>query len=218
MTTREEADEMLADVMAEHFERLRANLESHIDRAIAARALPPFVPPPAWTAGRHGAGIAVRHRNGIFMARRDTAAEPGLDDAWLPLLVGVADLEVKWDDERTISLRAVMSDGAVIEASNSFAVPISRGYWEAETDYKPGDRVSRFGEWESVVPSRGLDPNTPEGAEHWRRVGQRERRAPLSLAIDNEGTMTEGGQTIGSIKPLMTRLLADLVAGHTTKQ
>src|SRR5947208_12930194 len=105
--TREEIITLIATVVGEEVLGAKAELVGHVERAVAAKPLPPFVPPAAWTEGRHGAGITVRHRNGLFLARRDTADEPPAD-AWLPILVGVAGLDLRWEGERTVALRAML--------------------------------------------------------------------------------------------------------------
>jgi hypothetical protein len=113
--TRDQILTMVSTVVAEELLAVKAELTGHVDRAVAAKPLPPFVPPPIWTEGRHGAGSAVRHRNGLFLARRDTEGEPGKDDGWLPLLVGLAGLDLRWEGERTVALRAMLSDGSSYE-------------------------------------------------------------------------------------------------------
>ena len=95
--TRDEILAIVSTVVADELVGVKAELASHVERAVAAKPLPPFVPPPVWTEGRHGAGVVVRHRNGLFLARRDTEGEPGKDDAWLPLLVGLAGLDLRWE-------------------------------------------------------------------------------------------------------------------------
>lgn len=204
---RDDVDGLIADVLAEHFARLRSDLEARADR----RALPPFAPPAAWSAGRHGASSVVRHRNGLFAARRDTDAEPGTDEAWLPLLVGVASLEFEWD-ERTLVVRAALSDGAVVEISRELTVPIVRGYWDAEQDYRPGDRVIRFGEWHATQPSKGVDPASADAGGHWLKVSGKQARGP-AFTLDDEGTLFEGGRAAGSLKPLIETLLAKYLGG-----
>ena len=208
---REDVDGLLADILAEHFARLRADLEGHIERQVAQRALPPFTPPGAWSAGRHGAGSVVRHRNGVFSARRDTEGEPGDDEAWLPILVGIASLVYEGSDERSLVRRATLSDGAVVETRRALTLPIVRGYWEADTVYKTGDRVIRMGEWHAVRESRGVDPSTDSGA-HWIKVSGKQARG-LAFTLDDEGTLFESGRAAGSLKPLIETLLAKHLGG-----
>lgn len=210
--TREELDDLMAELMAEHFARLEADLTAKLDRAVAAKPLPPFVPPPVWTEGRHGAGSVVRHRNGIFSARFDSADEPP-SEAWLPLVVGLAAFDMKWTDDRTFTAQATLSDGRVVETARVVAVPIVRGYWNAETTYLPGDRVFRFGEWHATTMSLGVDPTGTEAEGRWEKVGGKYARA-LAFAVDDEGTVSEAGRPIGTIKPLVQALLEKLVAKH----
>jgi hypothetical protein len=211
-------DEMLAlvsDVLAGELTILRDELETRIDRRVDGKALPPFVPPKAWTEGRHGAGVSVRHRNGLFVARRDTETEPGRDDgAWLPLVVGIAGLDLRWTGERDVAFRAALSDGTVYELTRHIPVPIVRGYWSADADYDIGDRVFRFGEFHAQQPSKGVEPGTPGSETAWLKVGGKNARSTLALSIDDEGEISEGGRVVGSIKPLVARLLDELVKRH----
>lgn len=209
--TREEIDALIADVMAEHFARLRADLEALIERAIAAKPLPPFVPPPMWTEGRHSAGCSVRHRNGLFYARRDTESEPGHDEAWLPLLVGLAGFDMRWIDDHKFACVAHLSDGRTIADVREIAVPIVRGYWNAEATYLPGDRVFRYGEHSAVKMSLGVDPTGAEAEGVWEKVGGKYARA-LAFAIDDEGTITESGREVGTLKPMVKRLFDELIS------
>src|SRR5262249_29854740 len=149
---------IVSTVVAEELVSVKAELMSHVDRAVAAKPLPPFVPPPIWTEGRHGAGVMVRHRNGLFLARRDTEGEPGRAEACLPLLIGLAGLDLRWEGERTVALRAVLSDGTSYEMIRTLAVPIVRGYWSADTAYESGDRVFRFGEFHALQASKSVEP------------------------------------------------------------
>lgn len=209
--TREELDALVADVLAEHLARFHADMLAHIDRAIAAKPLPPFVPPPVWTEGRHGAGAVVRAHNGLFMARRDTTEHPGDDSgAWLPLVVGIAGVDMRWTDERTACFWLRLSDGTIVETRREIEVPIVRGYWDAETDYKPGDRVFRYGEFHALAPSRGVDPTLAGSDSCWLKVGGKHAARGPSFAIDREGTLSEGGKEIGTLKPLIKNLLDDL--------
>jgi hypothetical protein len=208
--TREEADAMVADVMAEHFARLSADLEARIERLIAAKPVPPFTPPPIWTEGRHhSAGVTVRWRNGLFYARRDTEGEPGVDEAWLPLLVGLAGFDMRWVDDHKFVCMATLSDGRLIETEREIAVPIVRGYWNAEHTYLPGDRVFRYGEHSALKMSMGVDPTGAEAEGTWEKVGGKYARA-LSFAVDAEGTITENGREIGTLKPMVKKLFDDL--------
>jgi hypothetical protein len=208
---RDELDALVADVMAEHFARLRADLEAMIERAILAKPLPPFVPPPVWTEGKHGAGAVVRACGGLFMARRDTTATPLLDDdgAWLPLVVGLAGFDMRWVDDHKFVCMAHLSDGRVIETEREIAVPIVRGYWNAESTYLPGDRVFRYGEHHCLKMSLGIDPTSAEAEGVWEKVGGKYAR-PLSFAVDDDGTITENGREIGTLKPMVKKLFDDL--------
>jgi hypothetical protein len=201
MQHRADLDALVADVLGDHLARFRDELE----RMVAAKALPPFLPPSVWVEGRHGAGSVVRHHNGLFCSRRDTADEPP-SDAWLPLLVGIAGVDFRWSDDRTMSLRVMLSDGTLVETEREFRVPIARGFWKAETVYREGDRVLRFGDWQALKESTGIDPNTDANDGHWAKVTGKQARA-VSFRLDDDGTMYEGERAIGSIKPTIKDLL-----------
>jgi hypothetical protein len=215
--TRDEILAIVSTIVADELVGAKAELTSHVERAVAAKPLPPFVPPPVWTEGRHGAGVMARHRNGLFLARRDTEGEPGKDDAWLPLLVGLADLDLRWEGERTVALRAVLSDGTRYEMIRTLAVPIVRGYWSADTAYEPGDRVFRFGEWHALQVSKGVQPGTPGSEEHWLKVGGKNAKPDKrAFALSDDGELTESGHVIGSFKPLISEVLDDLLGKHSS--
>jgi hypothetical protein len=209
--TRDQIIEVITQLVGD----LEARVEERIDRAVAAKPVPPFVAPAVWTPGRHGACTMVRHRNGVFCARRDTDGEPGRDDAWLPLVVGIAAVDEHWDDDRTQSTRTELSDGTTIETVRRFAVPIVRGIWDAEFYYAPGDRVIRFGEWHATAPSKGIDPSTSEGQACWLKVAGKGMRA-LAFTLDRDGTMFESGHEIGSLKPMVAELFARLTGKEIT--
>jgi hypothetical protein len=217
--TREEADALVADVMAEHFARLRADLEALIERAIAAKPLPPFLPPPVWTEGKHGAGSVVRAHGGLFCARRDTTAQPLMDDdgSWLPLVVGLAGFDMRWVDDHKFVCMAHLSDGRLVEAEREIAVPIVRGYWSAETNYMPGDRVFRYGEHSAVKMSMGIDPTSAEAEGVWEKVGGKYARA-LTWALDEASLMlSENGRDVGSIRPGLLSVVEEALARHLGK-
>jgi hypothetical protein len=217
--TREEIDALVADVMAEHFARLRDDLIAHIDRAIAAKPLPPFVPPPVWTEGKHGAGTVVRAHGGIFMARRDTTAQPLADDdgSWLPLVVGLAGFDMRWVDDHKFVCMAHLSDGRMVEAEREIAVPIVRGYWNAEATYMPGDRVFRYGEHSAVKMSLGVDPTSTDAEGVWEKVGGKYARSLTWSLDETTGVLTENGRDVGSIKPMFTSVIEAVVAKHLGK-
>jgi hypothetical protein len=215
--TRDEIIKLITDVVGDSVSVVRDDLELRIDRAVAAKPLPPFLPPPVWTEGTHAASAVVRHSNGIFMARRDTTSEPPGED-WLPMVVGVAGLDLRWTGERTLAMRARLSDGRHYEMIRTLAVPLVRGIWSPDTEYEEGDRVFRFGEYHALAPSKAIEPGTPEGDAVWLKVGgnsKNQKREPLALALDEEGTLTESGRPIGSLKPLITDTLDRLLAKHT---
>jgi hypothetical protein len=195
----------VADILAEQLSDFRAE----VVRLVADKPLPPFVPPPIWQPGRHGAGSVVRHRNGLFYARRDTTEEPPTD-AWLPLLVGIASIGFDWPDDRTMLLKVELSDGAVIETERDFQMPLVRGAWLVDADYREGDRVLRFGEWQATKPCKGIDPCGQDNDGHWLKVSGKQLRS-LSLKLDDDGTMYENGHAIGTIKPLVSELFSALV-------
>lgn len=205
MIERADIEATVADILAEQLQTFHATVE----RMVAAKPVPPFVPPPIWVPGRHGAGLSVRHRNGLFFALRDNEAEPP-SDAWLPLVVGIASVGFKWADERTMILSVELSDGHCVETERAFVLPFARGFWNAQLTYREGDRVVRFGDWQAAKESAGIDPNTEANDGHWIKVTGKQHRQ-LSLKLDKDGTLFENGEAIGSIKPLVAALLRELV-------
>jgi hypothetical protein len=217
--SRDEIDALVADVMAEHFARLRADLEAAIERAIAAKPLPPFMPPPVWTEGKHGAGTVVRAHGGLFCARRDTTAQPLMDDdgSWLPLVVGLAGFDMRWVDDHKFVCMARLSDGRLVEAEREIAVPIVRGYWSAETNYLPGDRVFRYGEHSAVKMSMGVDPTSADAEGVWEKVGGKYART-LTWVLDEASLMlSENGRDVGSIRPGLLSVVEEALAKHLGK-
>jgi hypothetical protein len=215
---RAELDTLIAELMVEHFVRLKAELLSSIVDLVADgiehKALPPFVPPPAWVEGkRWSAGISVRHRGGIFYAQRDTSGEPALDEAWVPLIVGLAGIDLRWlDDGHTFTAHAALSDGRVVEHQCEIAVPIVRGYWTPEETYMPGDRVFRYGEHHCLKMSLGIDPTSAEAAGHWEKVGGKHAR-DLSFALDETtGELTENGRVVGNVRRVFVAAVAEALA------
>lgn len=202
---REDLDAFIADVLAEHLEKFKLDIQ----RMVSAIALPPFLPPPMWAEGRHSAGSVVRHRNGLFSARRDTADEPPTE-AWLPVLVGIASVDIKWPDDRRMVLQVELSDGNTIETEREFNVPIARGFWNAEQKYRIGDRVLRFGEWQAIKDHVGIDPHPGDNSEYWVRVAGKQARG-VSFRLDNDGKMYESEHVIGDIRPVVHDVLAALV-------
>jgi hypothetical protein len=203
----QDLDALVADILGEHLARFR----DEIERLIAAKPVPPFVPPAVWVDGRHAAGVSVRHRNGLFYARRDTTDEPP-SDAWLPLLVGIAGADFRWTDDRTMTLMVSLSDGTIVSTQREFIVPIARGFWQADVAYREGDRVLRFGDWQCAKDCTGIDPNGDANDGQWLRVNGKAGRS-VSFRLDDDGTLYESGREIGSIKPLVAHLLRDLT-GH----
>lgn len=212
MITRDEILAIVGEAMGGEFERMQTELESKLAGLVAAKPLPPFVPPMPWDyrGTLHPAGLVVRHRNGLFMARRDTTDQPP-SEAWLPLLVGLASVAVDWPDDRTLAIRLELSDGTVVEHRKEFAVPIVRGFWEPERTYRPGDRVIHKGEFEATTESIGIDPQSDEGCKTWLKVSSAKLK-PLDLVLSKDGDMQHGGHVIGTIKPLVADLFKALVA------
>lgn len=207
---RDDVDAFLAELIAEHMTGLRVELLQHVERLIASKPLPPFVPPAPWDARGvlHPAGVVVRHRNGLFSARRDTTEEPP-SDAWLPLVVGLAGLDLRWSDsDRVFVCIAQLSDGRTVEHKAEIAVPIVRGYWQPEIMYYPGDRVFRYGEHHCRKACMGLDPNKPEHAEHWEKVGGKYARDVVFVLDDETGELSENGRTVGNVRKVFEGVVA----------
>jgi len=208
-------DAFLAEVLAEHLAAMRAELIELVGKAIAAKPLPPFVPPPAWAEGKHyAASCCVRHRGGLFYALRDTEDQPP-SDAWVPLIVGLSGIDLRWlDDGHKFMAFAQLSDGRVIEHQCEIAVPIVRGYWNAETLYYPGDRVFRYGEHHCIKQCMSIDPTAPDGGEHWEKVGGKHAR-PVTFQLDEEtGELSENGRSVGNVRKVFEKVVAVALAKH----
>lgn len=207
---RDDLDAFLTELLAEHLVAMRAALIEHIDKAVASKPVPPFVPPQPWAEGkRYYTPCCVRHRGGLFYAQRDTEEEPP-SDAWVPLVVGLSGIDMRWlEDGHTFQATALLSDGRVVEHQRTVAVPIVRGYWSAETTYMPGDRVFRYGEHQCLKMCMGYDPVSAEATDYWEKVGGKYARG-LSFSVTDDGDITESGRVIGSMKPMVAKLLSDL--------
>ena len=128
----------------------------------------------------------------------------------------MAGLDLRFEGERTVALRAMLSDGTSYEMIRKLAVPIVRGYWSADADYEAGDRVFRFGEYHALVPSKGIEPGSAGSEEHWLKVGGRNARPEKrAFALSDDGELTESGHVIGSFKPLIVSVLDDLLGKHS---
>jgi hypothetical protein len=156
----------------------------------------------------------VRAHGGLFMARRDTTAQPLMDDdgSWLPLVVGLAGFDMRWVDDHKFVCMAHLSDGRMVNAEREIAVPIVRGYWEAETTYMPGDRVFRFGEHHCLKMSLGVDPTSDGAAGHWEKVGGKHAR-DLSFKLDEAtGELTENGRVVGNVRKIFAAAVAEALS------
>ena len=160
----------------------------------------------------------MRAHGGIFYARRDTDGHPGDDDgAWLPLVVGLAGFDMRWVDDHKFVCMARLSDGRLVETEREIAVPIVRGYWNAETTYLPGDRVFRYGEHSAVKMSLGVDPTSTEAEGTWEKVGGKYAR-PLTWVLDEKSlVLSENGRDVGSIRPGLLSVVEEALAKHLSK-
>jgi hypothetical protein len=130
--------------------------------------------------------------------------------------VGVAGLDLRWEGERTVALRAMLSDGTSYEMIRTLAVPIVRGYWSADSGYEEGDRVFRFGEFHALQASKGIEPGSAGSEEHWLKVsGKNAKPEKRVFALSCEGELTESGHVIGSFKQLISEVLDDLLRKHS---
>lgn len=207
---RVDLDAFLAEVLGDHLEVAKADLTAHVERLVAAKPLPPFVPPQPFDARAfYPAGLVVRHLNGIFSARRDTSDEPP-SDAWLPLVVGVAGIDLRWSDsDRAFICTARLSDGTLVEHKAEIAVPIVRGYWNAELMYYPGDRVFRHGEHHCLKLHMGIDPTAADAAEHWQKVGGKHARDLVFTLDEATGDLSENGRSVGNVRRIFAAAVAE---------
>jgi hypothetical protein len=154
----------IAEIIGEHLERMRAELEHRIDQRIAAKALPPFSPPAPWTPGWHGAGSTVRHANGIFSAKRDTEETPGDGDAWLPLVVGVRSLEIVNNGSGSLTIIAHLSDGTEV-AAECGSLELDAPQWQLDNNGTLRDGQRAVGSIKPVLVDvlRELLPERDDG-------------------------------------------------------
>ena len=211
----------IADQVAGLVERINTRIDAAVDKAVAAKPLPPFVPPGPWMPNvRHGASMCVRHRNGIFMAMRDTDSEPGVaaDGSWMPLLVGVADIAADFTG-RTLSLAITASDGRPCALERALPIPVYRGLWQQDDAYAANDLVTQRGAiWAAQVDNKGQKPGTDETGTVWKlAIKSGERAARPQLALDDNGLFTlktgvgEEVIQVGSIRALLTDVLRELI-------
>jgi hypothetical protein len=112
---------------------------------------------------------------------------------------------------------ARLSDGRVIETEREIAVPVVRGYWNAEHTYLPGDRVFRYGEHSALKLSLGVDPTSAEAEGVWEKVGGKYART-LTWALDEASLMlSENGREVGSIRTGLLSVVEEALAKHLAK-
>lgn len=201
-------EDTVAQVIAAQLKAIFPMIEERIQavttKAVAARPLPPFVPPAIWRQASYGASSVVRHRNGIFAATRDTASEPGVepDGSWLPLLVGVARVGATIEG-RAFAVLIELSDGARELMTEELPMPVYEGIWDKAGGYVENDMVTHTGSlWIAIKDSIGVQPGVDEAADSWRLAAKAGDRGPMpTLELDDNGllTMKSGNKTIGEV-------------------
>lgn len=201
-------EDTVAQVIATQLKALVPMIEERIQavttRAVAARPLPPFVPPAAWHQASYGASAVVRHRNGIFAATRDTASEPGVepDGSWLPLLVGLSSIAATIEG-RSFVVAIELSDGTHKRLAEELPMPVYEGIWDKAGGYAENDMVTHTGSlWIAIKDSIGVQPGVDEAADTWRLAAKAGDRGPMpTLELDDNGllTMKSGNKTIGEV-------------------
>jgi hypothetical protein len=128
--------------------------------------------------------------------------------------------------ERTVE-RAVVAKTPVAIVneikSAGIAVPIMRGYWNAETTYLPGDRVIKAGEWSALKMSLGIDPTGEDLADSpaWLKVGGKNAKTASSIKLEG-GKLTDSGREVvdldAAVEAIVDRRFAHCVKEYAAKQ
>jgi hypothetical protein len=136
----------IAPVVREYVERAVKRLEQ-LEAAVAAVPAAPAGPPgPAGAPGTDG--------------RDGARGRDGVDG------VGIDDVSVVYDGERTITLTVTRSGGFFKAFPITLPIPLDRGGWSAARIYSRGDLVSYHGNaWICQGDSAGAKPGT---GSQWR--------------------------------------------------
>jgi hypothetical protein len=117
---------------------------------------------------------AVRERLAVVETRAPIpgpAGAPGKDGADG---LGVDDLAIGYDDERTVTFRAVRGDRVTDFGQVVLPMLIHRGVWTAGQAYVRGDVVSHGGgAWHCQTATSVERPETLGGAPYWKLIVKR---------------------------------------------
>ena len=133
---------------------------------------------------RYPLGTWARHAGGLWRASRDTDAMGEQDPVaagWLPMVDGIAGVEILQHDERSFSLKVQLSSGAEQRHGFKLASMIYRGVYSEAQEYDTGDAVTDDNQtWVAVQPSKGVRPGTSEAWKLAARKGRNGKDAEPS--------------------------------------
>ncbi len=111
--------------------------------------------------------IYAMHEGGLWRSHSTTKGIRG----WECIVAGVAALDIEHDGERSFTISAIKSDGAVSEKTVSLPVMIYRGVYSEGTEYKKGDTVT----WAGSVYHCNKDTSDKPGTDNWTLAAKRGR-------------------------------------------
>jgi hypothetical protein len=114
---------------------------------------------------------ALRERVAVLETRALVPGPPGADgkDG-----LGFGELVVEQPTERDVVVRAVAGERSKELATLRFPVMLHKGVWAVERGYERGDCVTYGGSlWHCETPTRGIRPDTNEGAPFWKLTVKR---------------------------------------------
>jgi hypothetical protein len=88
-------------------------------------------------------GTWAIHDGGLWRAHSNTIGQRG----WECAVRGISSLESEWLNDRTLAIKATLSDGTQSVIERQFPVVIDRGVFKESETYYPGDGVTWGGSW-----------------------------------------------------------------------
>ena len=133
---------------------------------------------------RYPLGTWTRHAGGVWRAIRDTdplGEQDPVAAGWVPMIEGIAGVEIQQLDERSFALQVRLSSGSVQQHAFKLASMIYRGVYLDTQEYDVGDNVTDDNQtWVAVQPSKGVRPGTSEAWKLAARKGRNGKDAEPS--------------------------------------